>query len=86
MEIPPAYHEPEKHTSRNSPCERPISDFCPASEAQSIQNAWLSVQSAELGPPTPFPPLVPRVGDTLACEGGGGGTQFRRRETFWYSV
>jgi hypothetical protein len=53
--------------------------------SQSIKSARLSVKS-ESGPPTPSPqanvatPLWVRGGDTLACEGGGGRTQFRGRD------
>ncbi len=50
------------------------------------QRARLSVQSSELGHPTPSPASEccptreSKGGDTLACGGGGGGTQFRRRD------
>jgi hypothetical protein len=50
------------------------------------QSARLSVQSVELGPPTSSTqgsvatPLWVQGGDTLACGGGAGGTQFRRRD------
>ncbi len=53
---------------------------------QSIQSTRLSFQSSELGPlnPSPgmflLPPLSSRGGDTLACGGRGGRTQFRRRD------
>jgi hypothetical protein len=50
-----------------------------------MQSTIVSVSSSELAPPTPFPqasvcppPLLdPGEGYTLACGGGGGGSQFR---------
>jgi hypothetical protein len=56
------------------------------SESQNIQSARLSIQSVELGPPTPSTqgdvatPLWVQGGDTLACGGGSGGTRFRHTD------
>ncbi len=56
--------------------------------AHSIQSAKPSFPSSELGSPTsspqvsvapPPPPFGPKGGDTRACWGGDGGTQFWRR-------
>ncbi len=60
---------------------------------ESIQSARPSIQSSELGPPTPSParecctPFGAKGGDTLTF-GGGRGNQFRRWgiPTLWYSM
>jgi hypothetical protein len=60
---------------------------------QRIQGARLSIQSSELGPPTPSsasrccpppPTLVFKWGDTLACGGGGGNPMPTKGQTLWY--
>ncbi len=53
-----------------------------------------SLQVVWIGSPHPLtrkgvlliPHLGPRGGDTLACGGWGGGTQFQRRDRLWYSI
>ncbi len=54
---------------------------------QSIQSARLSVLSSELDPPPLHlqasvapPSFGSKMGDTLACGGGGGRTQFQRKD------
>jgi hypothetical protein len=55
-----------------------------------IQSTRVSIQSSELGPPTPSPPPSgasppPPPTHTLAHEEGGCGTQFRRLDSLGYS-
>jgi hypothetical protein len=54
-------------------------------DAQSFQSVRLSIQSSELGSPLitrkrVLSPFGSKGEDTLACGGGGWGTQFRRRD------
>jgi hypothetical protein len=52
--------------------------------SQNIKSARLSVYLRGLGPlirkRVLLPPFGSKRGDTLACGGGGGGTQFQRRD------
>ncbi len=59
--------------------------------SQNVKSARLSVYLPELGPlirkRVLLPPFGSKRGDTLACGGGCGGTQFQRRDRqLWYSM